>query len=70
MALGGRLLAFARLAIEPSREDLQDLTAREDRRLAKLVVKANRRRVVGRAGPALCQVLARAELGLRRKLAV
>ena len=68
--MGGRLLALARLAIEARRKDLEDLAAREDRRLAKLVVEANRSRVVSRAGATLREVLARAELGLRRQLAV
>jgi hypothetical protein len=70
VALGDGLLDLARLSIDASREDRQDLVAGEDRRLAKLGVEAHRKRELSRAGRALGQVLARAKLLLRRKFAV
>ena len=70
MALRGGLLVVARFAVEPGRKDFQNFAAREDWWLAKLLVEADRERVLCRAGAALGQVLARAELSLRSQLSV
>src|SRR5205823_4396932 len=67
VALGRGVLALARLAIEIGGKHQQDLSAGEYRRLPKLVVEADRKRVLGRAGGAQSQVLAGAKLSLRGK---
>ena len=70
MTLRGGLLALARLAVEARREHLEDLDAGEDRRLPELLIQTNGERVLGRAGSAFGEVLTRADLVVRRELAV
>jgi len=65
-----RALDDISFAVEPGRKDFQNFAARENRWLAKLLVEADRERVLGRAGAALRQVPACAELSLRCELPV